>query len=82
VPMGLVTKEKRGEISIVRVRFGEPINPPEVGELSEFEMGDFLLDISRLIMCKVALLLPVGQRGDFEDVEDKFREIRSRLNAY
>lgn len=82
VPMGLVTKEKRGEISIVRVRFGEPIDPPEVGELSEFEMGDFLLDISRLIMCKVALLLPVGQRGDFEDVEDKFREIRSRLNVY
>ncbi len=82
VPMGLVTKEKRGEISIVRVRFGEPINPPEVEELSEFEMGDFLLDISRLIMCKVALLLPVWQRGDFEDVEDKFREIGSRLNVY
>lgn len=80
VPMGLVTKERGGEIKIVRVRFGEPINPPEVEKLSEFEMGDLLVDISRLIMCQIAALLPPGQRGDFEDVEDKLREIRDRLH--
>lgn len=80
VPMGLVTQEKRGEIKIVKVRFGEPINPPDVGKLGEFERGDFLLDISRLIMCQIASLLPPGQRGDFEDVEDKLTEIRDRLD--
>jgi hypothetical protein len=80
VPMGLVTKDKEGKPRIVKVRFGEPINPPDVGKLDEFEMGDFLLDISRLIMCQIAALLPPGQRGDFEDVEDKLREVRSRLD--
>jgi 1-acyl-sn-glycerol-3-phosphate acyltransferase len=81
VPMGLVTKEKEGKAKIVGVRFGEPINPPEVGKLGEFEMGDFLLDISQLIMCQIAILLPPGQRGDFEDLEDKLREVRSRLDV-
>ena len=80
VPMGLVTKEKDGKLKIVRVRFGEPINPPEQRTLGEFEMSDFLVDISRLIMCQIAALLPPGQRGDFEDVEDKLNEVRGRLN--
>ncbi len=80
VPMGMVTKEKKGKIQIVRVRFGEPIYPPEVSELGEFERSDLLVDISRLIMCQIAALLPPGQRGDFEDVEDKLREVRSRLD--
>ena len=80
VPMGLVIKEKEGKAKIVGVRFGEPINPPEVGKLGEFEMSDFLLDFSRLIMCHIASLLPAGQRGDFEDVEDKLREVKSRLD--
>lgn len=80
VPMGLVTEEKGGKLEIVKVRFGEPINPPDVGKLDEFEMGDLLLDISRLVMCQVAALLPPGQRGDFEDVEDKLREVKSRLD--
>jgi hypothetical protein len=79
VPMGLVTKEEGGKIKVVKVRFGEPIHPPEMAELVEFEMGDLLLDISRLAMCQIAALLPAGQRGDFEDVEDKLREVRSRL---
>jgi hypothetical protein len=65
----------------VKVRFGEPINPPEVGKLGEFEMSDLLLDISQLIMCQIAILLPPGQRGDFENVEDKLREVRSRLDV-
>ncbi|MBM4466188.1 MAG: hypothetical protein FJ014_11655 [Chloroflexi bacterium] len=82
VPMGLVTQEKRGEVRIVKVRFGEPINPPSVGKLDEFETGDFLLDMSQLIMCHIAALLPPGQRGDFEDVEDKLTEVRSRLSYY
>jgi hypothetical protein len=80
VPMGLVTKTKEGKPEIVKVRFGEPMNPPDVGKLDEFEMGDLLLDISRLVMCQTAMLLPPGQRGDFEDVEDKLREVRSRLD--
>jgi len=80
VPMGMVTKEKKGKIQIVRIRFGEPIYPPEVSELGEFEMGDLLLDISRLIMCQVAALLPPGQRGDFEDVEEKLRDVKERLD--
>ncbi len=80
VPMGLVTTERGGKTRIVRIRFGEPINPPEVGKLSEFEMGDFWVDISRLIMCQIATLLPSGQRGDFEDVEKKEREAKERLN--
>lgn len=80
VPMGLVTKAKEGKPRIMKVRFGEPINPPDVGKLDEFEMGDFLLDISRLMMCQIAALLPPGQRGDFEDVDDKLREVRSRLD--
>jgi len=80
VPMGLVTKEKEGKPVIVRVRFGEPINPPEMGKPDEFEMGDFLLDISWLIMCQIAALLPPGQRGDFEDVEEKLRDVKERLD--
>jgi hypothetical protein len=80
VPMGMVTEEKRGKVKIVKVRFGEPINPPDVGKLDEFEMGDVLLDVSWLIMCQTAMLLPPGQRGDFEDIEDKLREVRSRLD--
>jgi len=79
VPMGLVTQERGGKVKIVRVRFGEPINPPNMGKPDEFEMGDLLLDFSRLIMCHIASLLPAGQRGDFENVEDKLIEIRSRL---
>ena len=79
VPMGLVTEKKGGKIKVVKVRFGEPINPPEGKELGEFEMGDLLLDLSRLAMCQIAALLPPGQRGDFEDVEDRLREVRSRL---
>ncbi|HDN80628.1 MAG TPA: hypothetical protein ENG33_09220 [Chloroflexi bacterium] len=81
VPMGLVTREEEGRVRIVEVRFGEPIEPPEVGKLSDFERSDLLVDISRLIMCRIAALLPPGQRGDFEDVEDKLEEVRSRLNS-
>lgn len=80
VPMGLVTKEKEGKPEIVRIRFGEPIHPPEVEEMGEFERSDFLLDISRLMMCQTAALLPPGQRGDFEDVEEKLREVKERLD--
>ena len=80
VPMGLVARDKDGKPKIAKVRFGEPIDPPEVGKLGEFEMGDLLVDISWLIMCQIAALLPLGQRGDFEDVEEKLREVKERLN--
>jgi len=80
VPMGLVTKEKEGKPRIVKVRFGEPIHPPEAGKMGEFERSDLLVDISRLAMCQIAALLPPGQRGDFEDVEEKLREVKERLD--
>lgn len=80
VAMGLVTNEEEGKLKVQRIRFGEPIDVSEVGSLSEFEMGDLLVDISRLIMCQIAALLPPGQRGDFEDVEEKLREVQERLN--
>lgn len=80
VPMGLVAKDKDGKPKIAKVRFGEPIDLPEVEKLGEFEMSDWLVDISRLIMCQIAALLPPGQRGDFEDVEEELREAQERLN--
>ena len=80
VPMGLVTKEKEGKPRIVKVRFGEPIHPPEAGKMDEFARSDFLLDTSRLTMCQIAALLPPGQRGDFEDVEEKLAEVKERLD--
>ncbi len=79
VPMGLVIEERGGRPKVVKVRFGKPINPLDGGKVSEFEMGDFLVDISRLIMCEIAALLPPGQRGDFENVEEKLKEVKSRL---
>jgi len=82
VPMGLVTKEERGKSKVVKVRFGEPINPPKVEEMPEFERSDFLIDFSELAMCEIAKLLPPGQRGDFENVEEKRAEIERRLGTY
>jgi hypothetical protein len=79
VPMGLVTREHQDTLRVVKVRFGEPINPPPVAELSDFERTDFLIDLSRLALCRVASLLPPGQRGDFEQVQEKLREAESRL---
>ncbi len=83
VPMGLVTRERNGKLQVVKVRFGEPINPPEEErEIGEFEKADFLIDFSRLAMCQIASLLPPGQRGDFENVDEKLAEARQCLGAY
>jgi len=82
LPMGLVTKEERGKSKVVKVRFGEPTDPPRVGEMTEFERSDFLIDFSRLAMCEIATLLPPGQRGDFENIEEKRVEIERRLGTY
>ncbi|MFQ5885832.1 MAG: hypothetical protein ACE5II_01215, partial [Anaerolineae bacterium] len=83
IPMGLVTKEdERGKSKVVKVRFGEPIDPPRVGEMIEFERSDFLIDFSELAMCEIAKLLPPGQRGDFENLEEKQVEIARRLETY
>lgn len=81
VPMGLVTKEKRGKPRVVKVRFGEPIAPPDVEALGDFERADLLIDLTRLALCHVARLLPSGQRGDFEQAEEKLEEIEARLAA-
>ncbi len=82
IPMGLVTREERGRSKVVKVRFGEPIGPPKVGEMTELEKSDFLIDFSRLAMCEIAKLLPSGQRGDFENVEEKWIQIERRLETY
>lgn len=71
VPMGIVTEEKKGKRKVVKVRFGEPISPPETSGLSDFEMSDFLIDHSKLIMYQIVRLLPPGQRGSFEKMEEK-----------
>lgn len=82
VPLGLVTKEEGGKSKVVKARFGEPIDPPEIGEMAEFERSDFLIDFSKLTMCEIAKLLPPGQRGDFKNVEEKQIEIERRLETY
>jgi hypothetical protein len=79
VPMGLVTKQVKGKPRVMRVRFGEPIPPPPMDELSDFDKTDLLVDLSRLALCRTASLLPPGQRGDFEQVEEKLEELESRL---
>jgi len=81
VPMGLVTKQVGGKPRVIKVRFGEPIHPPRMEELSDFERSDFLIDLSRLALCRVAQLLPPGQRGDFEQVEEKLEELESRMGT-
>jgi hypothetical protein len=79
VPMGLVTKEEKGRLRVVRVRFGEPIEPPETEASGDFQRADLLIDLTRLALCRVAELLPPGQRGDFEDAEEKLEEVQARL---
>jgi hypothetical protein len=79
VPMGLVTKEKKGRLRVIGVRFGEPIYPVPTGDLDDFERTDYLIDLTTLAMCEVARLLPRGQRGDFEEAEEKSDETRSRM---
>jgi hypothetical protein len=80
VPMALVTKEVRGRPNVVKVRFGEPVQPPPVAELDDFDRNDLLIDLSRLVLCGVASLLPPGQRGDFEEPEEKLEEAQARLS--
>jgi hypothetical protein len=61
------------------VRFGEPIYPPSASDLDDFERADYLIDLTKLAMCQVARLLPPGQRGDFENAEEKLTETKRRL---
>ncbi len=79
LPMGLVTKERKGRLRVVKVRFGDPIYPPSTSELDDFERADYLIDLTKLAMSQVALLLPSGQRGDFENAGEKLTESRRRL---
>ena len=82
VPMGLVTREKKGRLRVVKIRFGEPIDPPDANAKGDFERADFLMDFSRLALCHVAKLLPPGQRGDFEKVDEKLEETERRLGIH
>ena len=82
VPMGIITKERKGKRKVVAVRFGKSIGPPKTSGLSEFEKSDFFNICSRQIACEIARLLPPGQRGDFEDAEDRLIEIEKRLETY
>jgi hypothetical protein len=79
VPMGIVTREHKGKPRAARVRFGEPIHPPRIDEMGDFEKTDFLIDFSKLLMCSIAELLPSGQRGDFEHTDDMLAETKRRL---
>jgi len=81
VPMGLVTREARGKLKVVKVRFGEPIHAPEMGGMDDFERADMLIDFSKLAMCQIATLLPLGQRGDFENADEKLVETERRLRV-
>jgi hypothetical protein len=82
VPMGLVTKEHRSKLRVVKVRFGEPIKLPAVGEIGDADRSDLLIDLSKLAMCQIAQLLPAEQRGDFLNVDEKLSEATARLGAY
>jgi hypothetical protein len=79
VPMGLVTKEQKGRLKVIGVKFGEPICPVPAGDVDDFERTDYLIDLTTLAMCEIARLLPRGQRGDFEEAEQKLEETRRRL---
>jgi len=79
VPMGLITKENEKGMRISGVRFGEPITPPETSGLDDSGRADCWLDHVSLAASMIAELLPPGQRGDFEDAEERLKEIRSRL---
>jgi len=66
-------------VRAVKVRFGEPIDPPQIEAVGDFETADLLIDFSKLAMCQIAKLLPAGQRGDFENADDILVETKSRL---
>ncbi len=82
VPMGLVTAERDGELKVVKARFGEPIPPFQAEEIGDFRNCEFLGDYTRFALCQVARLLPPGQRGDFENVDEKLNETKWRLQIH
>lgn len=79
LPMGVITRERKGKREVVKVRFGELIHAPQAGRMDEFQEADLLVDFSKLAMCQIAELLPPGQRSDFENVQEKLEEVRRRL---
>jgi hypothetical protein len=81
LPMGVVTRERREKPRVVKVRFGELMYAPQVEGLDDFGKADLLIDFSKLAMCQIARLLPPGQRGDFENVEEKLEEVERRLRV-
>jgi hypothetical protein len=81
VPMALVTTMREGKPRIIQAKFGEPILASDGADLSDFEKTDYLNDLTRLAMCRVAQLLPPGQRADFENVDEKLEEAYRRLQA-
>lgn len=82
VPMGLVTKEHRSKLRVIKVRFGEPIKSPMVGQIDDVDRSDLLIDLSKLAMCQIAKLLPAEQRGDFLNADEQLSEASARLAAY
>jgi hypothetical protein len=79
VPMAIVTREHKGRPKAAKVRFGEPIDAPQIEGMDDFQKADFLVDFSKLVMCSIAELLPSGQRGDFENADDILVETKRRL---
>lgn len=82
IPMGVVTEQKGEKRRVVQVKFGEPIIVPSITGLTELDKDDFKIDCTELVMCKIASLLPYGQRGSFEEAKERLIKIRKRLEAY
>lgn len=82
VPMGIKTVEIKGKRRAKEVVFGEPFTVPSTKGLSDVDRSELLMDCTRLAMCRIAELLPPGQRGDFEDVDGKLEEMKARLESY
>ena len=82
VPMGIITKERKGKKKAAEVVFGEPIIVPKIEGLRWLKNTYLLIDYSKLVSCQIAALLPRGQRGSYEEVEEKLSTINKRIESY
>ncbi len=82
VPMGLVTAEHNGAPKVVKARFGEPLPLFPAEEIGDLRSSEFLSDYTKYALCEVARMLPPGQRGDFENVDEKLDQTMRRLRMH
>lgn len=70
-PMALITENRNDKEEITHVKFGPPIEPPDMSGLtSTTAQFELLTGHTINVMFEIAKLLPPGQRGDFEDVSE------------